>query len=625
MSVDDVTTLGDRTQGFESSHARTVAPEGMELTKHAAEICGTWTRTLVAVDFPTVLKPGALDKLHTHPSANVDVAIHADPVPRAESIASFEDALDDLERAKIDKEGRKSATRDVTERRLTTHRAVLQALRDGTTRIHKVAVYVTLRAEDRDDLDKLTRRITDDLTGSQITLKEARRKHDHGVVATSPIAADPIGQTTRMTAHALASLLPFSSSTVIEPSGVLFGYHGTTDAPFMPDRYARENGYNMILSGKTGDGKTFGAKLITLRRFVKDPDTLVFFIDPLGDYRRMVDKLGGERVTIGGTRGLNPLDIQPTPETVLTANPDMDPYSMKMSAVSGFFADYFKRNGMSLGFARPVLDLATRTAYERAGITPDPSTHSRPSPTIRDVGDRPSVMGVLYDIEDSPGAFVDNMTDRSIDEYEDAASKLRMGLHPFSEGETYAHLGGTTEIDLFSNRLVYCDIQRSGTSRELGQMMNLVLDAIAQRSRLTDKRVVLGVDEAHNLLENEHSIEWLDVATREARHHDMSLMLATQQIEDFLSSEKRRTIAGNCSIQLHWREEKLSEAHRDALGLTPRQGEFVRNAKPGTPERGYSQALCVVGDTGAYPLKIKALQKEATIIDEDMADYYGVA
>ncbi len=39
------------------------------------------------------------------------------------------------------------------------------------------------------------------------------------------------------------------------------------------------------------------------------------------------DALGGERVTVGGSRSFNPLEIQPTPTTVLDTVPDLDPWA----------------------------------------------------------------------------------------------------------------------------------------------------------------------------------------------------------------------------------------------------------------------------------------------------------
>ncbi|WP_254538696.1 VirB4 family type IV secretion system protein [Halomarina litorea] len=599
-------------------HSTAVAPSGIDRERTAIHTGEQWCRTLAVVSWPKHLPPGILDKLHTHPSSNVDVTIHANPIGRDTSINSFEDAIRDLKGAKIEKQNRNSATLEETERRLREHVSVRQQLSEGEQRVYDVAVYITLRAESRERLDKLTRHINAELTGSQITLKPVTYRQEGAMVAASPIALDPIEETTKMVSGAVASLYPFSTSTVIEESGILVGYHATTDAPVIIDRFTRENGYNCIVSGKTGDGKSFGAKLMLLRRLAKDPDTIAFIIDPLSDYRRLVDKLDGEHIVIGGRRGLNPLDIQPTPEAVLDQKPDLNPFGKKKSSVMGFFSDYFESQGMEMGFKRTVLDIAVTEAYDRAGIDDRIETHHHESPTPRDV------RSILREISESPEDLIDDLTDRGVDAYEDAATKLRMALHPFAEGQSYAHLGGESDISVTDSKLVYLDLQQSESERELGLMMQLLLDAIYQRAKTTTKDVILCIDEAHYLLENEHSLGWLDRVTRHARHHSMSLQLSTQKIEDFLQDEKRRTILGNCSMQLHWRENKLSESHREALDLTEREGEFVRNALPGSMERGYSQALCVVDGKGAYPVKVSALTPEAALIDESVARNLGV-
>jgi hypothetical protein len=56
-----------------------------------------------------------------------------------------------------------------------------------------------------------------------------------------------------------------------------------------------------------------------------DEDTLIIMLDPLAGFAGVNDVLGGERITVGGTRGFNPLEIQPTPKEVLTDAPDLDP------------------------------------------------------------------------------------------------------------------------------------------------------------------------------------------------------------------------------------------------------------------------------------------------------------
>jgi hypothetical protein len=53
-----------------------------------------------------------------------------------------------------------------------------------------------------------------------------------------------------------------------------------------------------------------------------DDETILIMLDPLSGFAGVNDALGGERVTVGGTRGFNPLDIQPTPVDLIHQVPD---------------------------------------------------------------------------------------------------------------------------------------------------------------------------------------------------------------------------------------------------------------------------------------------------------------
>jgi Cdc6-like AAA superfamily ATPase len=614
------------TRNAEISHAEIVGPAAVHRHPNEIEMADEFARTLYVASWPPQFRAGLLDKLHTAPGASIEVAIHQTPVPRETSIKNYEDAIRDLKGAIAEQEKRGSARLRDTKQRLHQHEDTKDELQNGEQQIHHVAVYITLRAATVEQLDSLENTVRNELTPTQVSLKRVTRVHDKGITSTSPVAKDELNKTNRMKSGALATLYPFSSDTILEEGGALYGYHAVTDAPVMVDRFARENGYNMILSGKTGDGKSFGAKLIMLRERIRDPDTLFVVVDPLSDFTRFVQQLEGEDVSIGGTKGLNPLDIRPTPPRVLARKPDLNPFGKKVDGVLAFFNDFFERRDVAFDHDVTVLELAVAEAYARAGITKDIETHDNPSPTIREVGDRPSVRGILKEIANDPEAFIGDTTADERQKFTDAASDVRMELLPFEEGQPYAHLGGTSDITISEDSsVVNLDMQQAEQRGDVGLMMQELLDTVYELSKETTKQVVLCIDESHLLLNNEHSLDWLDRVTRHARHHDLSLMLLTQKIEDYLSSEKRRTILGNCSVQMHWREDKLSPDHAEALGLTSREAEFVRQAKPGDWDRGYSHALCVVDGDRTYPTKITALKEEARLIDEDLAKRFGEA
>ena len=116
-------------------------------------------------------------------------------------------------------------------------------------------------------------------------------------------APRPIAERNLDSASLAASLL-HAASDLYEPSGHLYGRARTSGAPIVLDRFAHAS-HNAIVLGQTGTGKTMftGAEMSRcLLRGIR-----VLAVDPLGDYRRLTDELGGTYVELGtGGVGLNP-------------------------------------------------------------------------------------------------------------------------------------------------------------------------------------------------------------------------------------------------------------------------------------------------------------------------------
>jgi hypothetical protein len=272
--------------------------------------------------------------------------------------------------------------------------------------------------------------------------------------------------------------------------------------------------------------------------------------------------------------------------------------------------------GISMEGKRGLLSVALNEAYRRQGITPDPATHDNPSPTLRDV------RAVLRDIADSPLEYLDAATEgvseTEVELWRRRASQLRMDLAPFRDGGEYEHLGRPTEVDLGGADVVYLDMQQLEGGQKTGVMMQLLLHAVYERAKQTDKRAIFAIDEAHYLMRTGANLEFLERAVRHARHYDLSLQFITQTADEFFSddhAQAAKTIADNCSLRIFHQVGGLSdEAAAEWLDLSPPEAQFVRNARPGSEDHGYSQALVEVGDVGRFPVNVRALPEETALI-----------
>lgn len=418
-----------------------------------------------------------------------------------------------------------------------------------------------------------------------------------------------------MLGQAAGALFPFAASTMIEESGVLYGYHASTNAPIYLDRFSRENGYNVLVAGEIGSGKSYDTKRLLLRRVAKDRDTGVVMIDPVGGFASLADSLDAEHYVIGGTRTVNPLEIRPTPGHLLE-DESLNPFTERISAVMDFFGSFFAYVGAPLGDRRQVLERCVREAYARRGITADPSTHTNESPVIGDV------RSVLGDVARSPTTVLDGTeySDGELEKWQQHAEDLRLNLEPFTSSGQFAFLNGQTEVDLTDSRIIYLDLQQFGGGSDdalAGLVMQPLYDAVYERLKAASGKTIVAIDEAHYLVEAPGSVEWLKRTTRHSRHLDLSLHFVTQELADFYNTEGAETFINQSSIKLLHRQGNLMPDHADALGLTDAQAAFVRDAVVGKEGLGFSTALLDVDEAGTYPLRVTALPEEEAIIDGD--------
>jgi hypothetical protein len=603
-------------------HQRLIAAPSIHVETDAAQVADQWTKTLFVSGFPDTALAGMLDDALAFPDIDFEYSIHVRPRDVSKTIDTLEDSIRDLEVQRAQKTESGDVTQLRTEKTLEEHTAVYEELLEGSQGVFDVSVYVTVRADEREAVERAAERLHTNLQSAQLRPTTASCRQADGLVCTSPVGRDVLDHSVTMLGGAVGCLFPFSMGTHIEDDGVLLGYHTLTESPVVVDRFARETGYNCVVMGNTGAGKTFNTVLTLLRRLAKDEDTLVFVADPFGDLDVLTNITGGERVTVSGSRALNPLEITPTPPEVLAENPDLDPYkqTVQMDAI-GFLEAFFAMEGISMEGKRGLLSVALNEAYKRQGITPDPTTHDNPSPTLRDV------RTVLRDIADSPLEYVDAaaeaVSDTEVELWRQRASQLRMDLAPFREGGEYEHLGRPTEINLGNSDVVYLDMQQLEGGQKTGVMMQLLLHAVYERAKQTDKRAIFAIDEAHYLMQTGANLEFLERAVRHARHYDLSLQFITQTVDEFFSddyAQAAKTIADNCSLKIFHQVSGLStEDAAEWLDLSPPEARFVRTARPGSEEHGYSQALVEIGDIGRFPVNVRALSEEATLITGDNA------
>lgn len=594
------------------SHRDLIAPTGLTPEVDMAKVGEDYTRTYFINGWPDDPTNGFLDEIFLQNAVQCDVSIHIRPYDSEKAIKQLEKdaykARTYLEESNTGMLSGQSKQEDFEETL-----AIYDALRTTNTELFDVGMYLTIRGETEQEVLQASDDIVRSLRSSPALTKPEIAKYNQkkAIQSVAPVMDDKIEYRTEMMGGAIAAMFPFSTKTLYEPQGVDFGRHAGNGSPVIVNRYeARDTGYNQLTIGDIGSGKSFSTKLNLLRTYASRDDVDIFIIDPLRGFESVNAILGGTPITVGGSLGINPLDIQRTPQEVVERQPDIDPYTTQLKKVMDFFEMFFAQQGLKLGDSRSVLQEAVERAYEDNDITQEIETHSNESPTVQDV------VQIIENMVESPREFTgldSKVHARHIEEY---ASRLAMSLQQFKEGGQYDNLGGESEIDFGDNDVFYLDLSQQEGSGTFGIIMHILLGEVYEYAKSTDNKVMLAIDEAHYLMSDAQSLSYLTHVVRHSRHHNLSINFITQTIEEFFEHEESEKIAQNTSLKLFQKiESGIPREIADILDLSPQERQHIANAKPGNAERGYSEALIGVEDKGYYPLQVMPSDLEIQLLN----------
>ncbi|MBI3746128.1 MAG: hypothetical protein HY264_06315 [Chloroflexi bacterium] len=237
------------------------------------------------------------------------VSVRVRPLNRAEAMAFMTTRLR-VVRASDRLAAERGEVADVERERLdATAVAARRSVAAGAGRIYFVDTVLLLEAPDRAVLSERLETLRLEARSRGVEVEPATLRIAEAWASALPgPASGPICERNLDSASLAASLL-HSASDLYEPTGHLYGRSRTTGAPILLDRFAHES-HNAIVLGQTGKGKTMFTGAEMARCFMRG--IRVLGVDPLGDYRRLVDTLGGTYVELGAGAGINPFALGET-------------------------------------------------------------------------------------------------------------------------------------------------------------------------------------------------------------------------------------------------------------------------------------------------------------------------
>lgn len=574
---------------------------------------GQWTRTFFTNNWPDQPQNQFLDQVINRPAAHNDMSLHIEPKDKEAVIRSLKRTLNDLEREMASESDFLGA--QTRQEKIDNVRGMLTALQ-GNTDIFEIGMYTAVRADSEEGLNDASDKVIDQMESAPAMLSDpviASHAQFEALKSVSPIAKDFMKDNknfetrTKIMGGAIGAMLPFTSKTYIEEEGVEFGVHSSNGSPVIVDRWGLGNGYNQLTIGKIGAGKSFATKLNILRTYASRDDVVIFMLDPLEGFANINKHLDGEHIPVGGGKTLNPLDIS-APKNPEEIKGESDPLANKIKSVKTFIRTFMEQRDKDPGEEMEIITDAINRAYRKKGITQDPTTHDKESPTMKDV------LGIIENMTENPEEYVRGGAESEPKRIASQATDALYRLQEFIPGKELDYLTGETEIDMQGGNVIYLDLQQQESSGTLGLMMQVLFEQVYQRSKETDKKVLFAIDEAHYIMDESESLEFLAQAVRHSRHYDLSMNFITQTAREFMVNEKAEDIADQIAIKHLFRTPSLSEEAADKLGLNEPEKEIVRTAKKGDKERGFSGSLLGV-ENEFMPVQVHASEFEQMLVE----------
>ncbi len=507
---------------------------GVERPDHLQHQCG-WSRTWYVDRLPgTELEPGWLFRLIS-PGLRVRLAWHAVPLPTAWIVDYLQRQLVSMRATRIQKDGSANSDSSLAIG-LPAAEDLQRRLAASQEKAFHVAIYLTLITPTRRELDAGSEKLESGARAAICRLQQCTFRMADGHIATLPGAPDRLQRRRVLDTSALSTFLPWLDVEISEPGGLVVGRSRATGTavmldPFDQRRYANAN---IGVFGHSGAGKTY--LLSTLAMGALGRGTQVFVIDPEHEYGGLAQSLGGVdiQLALGSGHALNVLDLRPSDrrDEGWVGPATADAVDLCATVCGGLDEP-----------ERALVESAVRSAY-----------HDEAQPVLADVARR------LPD-----------------------TTRVAAVLGRWVQGSLGQMFSAPTNIDLAAPMVAFG--MRELRDEMVAPVHFLLAAALWTRIKRRDRPRMLIVDELGLLFEDPTIKRFVVSLARRIRKYSGSLVFATQNPGDLLSSDAGSVVATNPAVlflgaQRPGEAAKLQRAfhlshQQRALLESARRGEFL--------------------------------------------------
>ena len=449
-----------------------------------------------------------------------------------------------------------------------------------------VAVFIEMISDSLDNLRILQTEVQTELVRSKLNVDKLMLRQQHGFMSVMPSGRNMFREQFErvIPASSTANLYPFSFSGKTDEQGFYLGkdrYGGNIIVDF-DKRSDDKTNSNALILGNSGQGKSYLLKLILTN--LREKGKRIISLDPETEYVNLTLNLGGCFIDLmSGEYIINVLEPKTWDDG---SNADEDaPQAFKcktkLSQHISFLRDFFRTYKDFTDREIDTIELLLIKLYDNFNISDETDWSAL----------KPADYPILSDFYALIEAEYQGYNPKQKNLYTaETLQNICLGLHSLCKGAESKFFDGHTNItnDNFVTFGVKGLLQASKNIRN-ALLFNIL--SYMSEQLLTKGNTVASIDEFYLMLNNLTAVEYVRNFMKRVRKKESAVILASQNIEDFLVESVRELTKPLFAIPTH---QFLFNAgtvdstfYMDALQLEPSEYKIIRY-----PHRGMCLYKC---------------------------------
>lgn len=560
-----------------------IAPAALEIKPSYLKLNNKYVRTIFVINYPRYISVGWFAPL-INLNAAIDIGMYFYPVKADIILKQLKNKVGVLE-AQLSADREKGAPRDpIRETALRDIEELRDKLTQGVEHFFQFALYVTVYADKKEELERLSGDI-ESLFGSKLVYsKKVLYQAEQGFNSTLPLCNDELQITFNMNTSPCASSFPFISSELTSDSGILYGINRHNNSLILFDRFSMQNA-NMVVFATSGAGKSYAIKLEVLRSLMMGSDVII--IDPEKEYKHLADAVGGTyiNISLNSDSKINPFDLPRITAEDVNAGDIIRTAVITLKGLLRIMLGEMTHQEDSL------IDRALLETYAKKDITPDSMLGRRSNQSLSGELEPPLMQDLLEILEGMEGG-----------------DDLALRLKKYTEGTFSGLINSPTNVEMDNQLVVFSvrDLEDELRPIAIYTIVNYIWNVV--RSEM--KKRILVIDEAWWLMQNDDSAKFIFALVKRCRKYFLGVTTITQDVNDFLVSQYGQAIVNNSAMQL------LLKQSPAAIDLVQKTFMLTQGEKYLLLECGVGEGIFFAGNKHAA-IKVIASYTEDQLITSD--------